>query len=202
MSRRKPRGLRPDEHELWSRDTKSANPMRPAKPSKGEPGRITLPGKQKPPPERSERPPVEPFRVGERASTALPNHDLAPALGDKLSKQPVAMDKKAHKRMSQGRLRPEGRIDLHGMTLDTAYGALTSFILSAQASGKRLVLVITGKGREVDDRDPIPTRTGILRHQLPYWLSRPPLSQAVLQVSEAHRKHGGAGAFYVYLRRR
>jgi DNA-nicking Smr family endonuclease len=28
------------------------------------------------------------------------------------------------------------------------------------------------------------------------------LGQAVLQVSEAHLKHGGSGAYYVYLRRR
>jgi DNA-nicking Smr family endonuclease len=29
-----------------------------------------------------------------------------------------------------------------------------------------------------------------------------PLAQAVMQVSEAHLKHGGGGAYYVYLRRR
>ncbi|WP_319637398.1 Smr/MutS family protein [Kangsaoukella pontilimi] len=194
--------MRPDEQELWSRIAKSANPMRSAKPDKGEPGKITLPGKAKPVPEKPRPEPIAPFRLGERASTALPPNDLSAPLGDRLAAQPVAMDKKAHKRMSQGRLTPEGRIDLHGMTLDTAHGALTSFILSSQAAGKRLVLVITGKGRKVESYDPIPTRTGVLRHQLPHWLSLPPLSQAVLQVSEAHRKHGGSGAFYVYLRRR
>jgi DNA-nicking Smr family endonuclease len=40
-----------------------------------------------------------------------------------------------------------------------------------------------------------------LRHQLPHWLSLPPLRAIVLQVSEAHLKHGGSGAFYVYLRK-
>jgi DNA-nicking Smr family endonuclease len=40
-----------------------------------------------------------------------------------------------------------------------------------------------------------------LRHQVPHWLRLPPLSQAVQQVAEAHLKHGGAGALYVYLRR-
>jgi DNA-nicking Smr family endonuclease len=43
---------------------------------------------------------------------------------------------------------------------------------------------------------------GVLRHQVPLWLRQPPLGQAVLQVSEAHLKHGGSGAYYVYLRRR
>ena len=29
-----------------------------------------------------------------------------------------------------------------------------------------------------------------------------PLSQIVLQATEAHLRHGGSGAFYIYLRRR
>ena len=53
-----------------------------------------------------------------------------------------------------------------------------------------------------DDTGPIPQRMGALRHQVPQWLRMPPLSHAVLQVTEAHLKHGGAGAYYVYLRRR
>jgi len=63
------------------------------------------------------------------------------------------------------------------------------------------VLVITGKGRDDDGPGPIPRRRGVLRHQVPQWLSRPPLGPAVLQVTPAHRKHGGEGALYVYLRR-
>ncbi|HMO09862.1 MAG TPA: Smr/MutS family protein, partial [Paracoccaceae bacterium] len=43
---------------------------------------------------------------------------------------------------------------------------------------------------------------GALRRQVPHWLRLPPLAQAVLQVTEAHARHGGAGALYVYLSRR
>ncbi|MEL6172865.1 MAG: Smr/MutS family protein, partial [Pseudomonadota bacterium] len=75
------------------------------------------------------------------------------------------------------------------------------FILDAQARGLRLVLVITGKGKNRDDQGPIPVRNGVLRHQIPQWLGMPPLSQAVLQISQAHQKHGGGGAYYVYIRR-
>jgi DNA-nicking Smr family endonuclease len=66
----------------------------------------------------------------------------------------------------------------------------------------RLVLVITGKGKPAPDHGPIPTRTGVLRHQVPHWLRMAPLGPAVLQVTESHLKHGGGGAYYVYLRRR
>lgn len=128
-------------------------------------------------------------------------HNLAPALADQINHAPVQMDQKAFGRLKRGKLRPEGRIDLHGMTLDRAHPALTGFIMDAHARGKRLVLVITGKGKRRDEGGPIPVRHGILRHQVPQWLAMPPLSALVLQISQAHISHGGGGAYYVYLRR-
>ena len=128
-------------------------------------------------------------------------HDLMPSLPDQIRKSPVQMDSKAFGRLKRGKIRPEGRIDLHGMTLDRAHPALTKFILGSHAKGRRLVLVITGKGKMRDEGGPIPVRHGFLRHQVPQWLSMPPLSAAVLQVSQAHISHGGGGAYYVYLRR-
>ncbi len=109
------------------------------------------------------------------------------------------MDRKAFMRMSRGKLVPEARIDLHGMTLAEAQPALVGFILSSHASARRLVLVITGKGRPADG-DAF-RRRGILRHQVPDWLRMPPLAGLVLDIREAHFRHGGAGALYVYLRR-
>ncbi len=109
------------------------------------------------------------------------------------------MDAKTHRKMNQGKLRPEARLDLHGMTLTAAQPELWHFILSCHAAGLRLVLVITGKGR--GDHGPLPTRPGALRHQVPHWLHSPPLSAVVQQVTAAHYRHGGEGAYYVYLRR-
>ncbi|MEM6938668.1 MAG: Smr/MutS family protein [Pseudomonadota bacterium] len=148
------------------------------------------------------QPPVSPLLLPDRRPKSKNRaHSLTPSLADQISKAPVQMDKKAFGRMKRGKLKPEGRIDLHGMTLDRAHPALTRFILSAHQNGKRLVLVITGKGKRRDDGGPIPVRDGVLRHQVPQWLSMPPLSSAVLQISQAHQSHGGGGAYYVYLRR-
>ncbi len=130
-----------------------------------------------------------------------PTHSLMPSLPDQVNRAPVQMDQKAFGKLKRGKLKPEGRIDLHGMTLDRAHPALSGFILSAHKSGKRLVLVITGKGKQRDEGGPIPVRHGVLRHQVPQWLSMQPLSSVVLQVSQAHLSHGGGGAYYVYLRR-
>ena len=110
--------------------------------------------------------------------------------------------KKAFRKLQKGQSKPEARLDLHGMTVSAAHDALITFVLSAHASGKRLVLVITGKGRRSHDHGPIPTPVGVLRHQVPQWLGSAPLAPFVLQVSQAHQRHGGGGALYVYLRRR
>jgi DNA-nicking Smr family endonuclease len=90
--------------------------------------------------------------------------------------------------LRRGRLDPESRLDLHGLTQDGAHRALLRFLLRAQSDGQRLVLVITGKG-------------GVLRSQLPLWLGQSDARVLVGGVQEAHVKHGGAGAFYVTLRK-
>lgn len=113
----------------------------------------------------------------------------------------VAMDKRAFTNLKRGKLEPEAKIDLHGMTLDRAHPELIRFILSSHARALRLVLVITGKGKARDEGGPIPVQHGVLRHHVPQWLQMPPLRSTVLQIAPAHRKHGGEGAFYVYLRR-
>ena len=133
--------------------------------------------------------------------TRKSTHDLAPSLPDQMRHVPVQMDQKAFGKLKRGKLKPEGRLDLHGMTLDRAHPALSRFILSSHKSGKRLVLVITGKGKQRDEGGPIPVRHGVLRHQVPQWLAMAPLASAVMQVSQAHISHGGGGAYYVYLRR-
>lgn len=144
---------------------------------------------------------VAPFEMGSRAKGRTSDNALMPSISDQVNKAPLRMDAKTHQRMRAGKLRPEGKLDLHGMTLDVAHPALTRFLLSAQADGKRLVLIVTGKGKAKPDHGPIPTRLGVLKHQVPQWLRLPPLSGVVLQVTEAHRSHGGSGAYYVYLRR-
>ena len=127
--------------------------------------------------------------------------DLAMDPGDALSARAPSMDRRTYERMRRGRLEPEARLDLHGMTAERAHAALTRFVLSAHGRGLRLVLVITGKGRTGGDAAHAPHRAGVLRNALPHWLSQPPLAGHVLDARPAHARHGGAGAVYLYLRR-
>ena len=147
-----------------------------------------------------EPPRLPSFTLGEKARKTV-IHNLAPSLAESLDHAPILMDAKAHTRMRRGKLQPEARIDLHGMTLAEAHPELIRFILNAHAAGCRLVLVITGKGKLKPDTGPIPQRQGVLRHQVPLWLRQIPLSPCVLQIAESHLRHGGAGAYYIYLRR-
>ena len=195
MSRRKPRSLRPEEKELWEKVARTARRTAPEKLTKAAAEELiaeptatkNASGKELT---------LRPFEIGSKAARNL--HPAA--VGPSVNRAPK-MDVGRFQKLRRGKLKPEARIDLHGKTAADAQADLTSFLFRAHASGKRLVLVITGKGRSSDDSGPIPSRPGVLRRSLPQWVSRPPLSSIVLETTEAHLRHGGSGAFYVYLRR-
>ena len=83
------------------------------------------------------------------------------------------------------------------MTREEAFRCLTRFIAESQAAGRRLVLVVTGKGRGADG-----ISSGVIRRDAPHWLARPPNAARVLDTAPAQPRHGGEGALYVYLRKR
>lgn len=194
MPPRKPRNIRPEELELWNKVVKHAEPMHPERPAPAS--KPPAPIKQGP-----ARPPLKGFRVGETAPPRPAKHDIAPPIQEHVKQHAIQMDHKRFGQMKKGRIAPEARIDLHGMTLAQAHPALIRFILDSAAEERRLVLVITGKGKIRHESGPIPERHGVLRHQVPHWLHSMPLKPHVLQIAEAHVKHGGQGAYYVYLRR-
>ncbi len=109
------------------------------------------------------------------------------------------VDHRTHTRLKRGQMKIDARLDLHGMTQNQAYDALLSFIPRAHASGKRCVLVITGKGDR--DRQGLGKGTGILKQKTPDWLIDAPLERYILKVESARSNHGGDGALYVLLRR-
>lgn len=195
---KKPRGLNPDEEALWRLVAEQAEPLHPkrtpAKSSTAIPQSVRKPIK-------INKSGLRAFHIGEKAPHKDSAHDLQPSLAERIGQAPVHMDHKTFGKLKRGRLVPEGKLDLHGKTMAQAHPALNRFVLEAYADGKRLVLVVTGKGKHRDEPGPIPVPFGVLKHQVPQWLMMAPLRSAVLQVTEAHLKHGGSGAYYVYLRR-
>lgn len=199
MSRRR-RTLSDEEKDLWDQIRSRAEPLQKPRAPLPDPDPQPKP-KKRAKPVTPPRDPLPSFRIGAAAPNKPARDDLALTIGEQLNRRALNMDGKLHGKMTRGKLRPDARLDLHGMTMAEAHPELLRFILHAHEMEKRLVLVITGKGKDRDDGGPIPVRHGVLKHQVPHWLHQPPLRQIVLQVTEAHLRHGGSGAYYVYLRR-
>ncbi len=112
------------------------------------------------------------------------------------------MDRRNFNRLQKGQMPIDARLDLHGMTVEQAKLRLKSFLLNAHAGGDRVILVITGKGlRSGFDEFNRPNR-GVIREGLPQWVKDKALAPMIVQITPAHRQHGGDGAFYLYLRRK
>jgi DNA-nicking Smr family endonuclease len=177
MSRR--RELSDEERDLWTGVARSVAPLRRS-------GKIAKREETGTPVVR--KPPVP---AAGRARALAPQA-AAPAL--------VPLGRRLKQRVARGRDPIDARIDLHGHTQKQAHAALFYFLQRAQADGARMVLVVTGKGAARGRRDPGAER-GVLKRQVPMWLSLPEFRSFIVGFEDAHVGHGGEGALYVRLRR-
>jgi DNA-nicking Smr family endonuclease len=106
------------------------------------------------------------------------------------------LGRRERSQLSRGRKEIDARLDLHGMTQIRAHRALSGFLQRAHSDGLTFVLVITGKGKIGAESE-----RGVLRRQVPQWLSLPEFRSLVVGFEEAHVGHGGEGALYVRIRR-
>lgn len=105
------------------------------------------------------------------------------------------LDSKIFHQLKAGSLSVEGHLDLHGQNADQARDALMFFMRESYLTGKRVVLVIPGRGKNS------PGGLGILRTEIQSWLTREPLRRIVLAFCTAQPRDGGTGALYVLLRK-
>jgi len=204
------RGKRPRRHDgdedqrLWSMVTRQVAPLKKAKRRVGTPGAMAeadlaakpLQGRPADVDEKYrgvDAAGTEPFQPPTRPSR---KSDAAPPLTD--------IDRRRARKLGSGHTEIDARIDLHGMRQAPAHAALRAFLVSAQARGLRNVLVITGKGgarRQAEGSDDDGYERGVLNRVVPQWLAQPDLRAVVVGFGAAGRRHGGAGAYYVQLRR-
>lgn len=93
--------------------------------------------------------------------------------------------------LKSGSIRFEDKLDLHGLTIDTARTELCNFLNLAKHRGIRCVLIIHGKGRQAHNPP-------LLKNHVNNWLKQLP---DTLAFHSALPKHGGAGAVYVYIKK-
>lgn len=198
MSKR--RDVSGEEDALWREVVRDAKPVRRKKAARLS---EQVPAPKKSPPkltlvEREVRAPVKapPQPIG-----GLKAKHTTPIAG---------VDGGTAERLRRGKIEPDARLDLHGLTQDRAYATLLRFVQRGYDAGHRCVLVITGKGYGKGAAEPsemrgfvMPERSrgGVLRSLVPHWLEQPDVRRMVVGVQAAHQRHGGTGALYVYLRR-
>ena len=106
--------------------------------------------------------------------------------------QGIALSKKKIKDFNKGNIFIENKLDLHGFNLDEARNLLENFINQSIKNKNRVILVITGKGKEGE---------GTIKNNILSWLNSKDLRNKILAVNYAWRKHGGTGAIYILLRK-
>ena len=107
--------------------------------------------------------------------------------------QSLPQDRGNEKRIRRGQQTYSAALDLHGHSLDSAWAILPSFLSQQRRSGARCVLIITGKGKQGE---------GVLRRHFLQWLDTSQARDLISGYASAHNKHGGSGAWYVFLRAR
>ena len=110
------------------------------------------------------------------------------------------LEKNTLKKIKKGRLRIETRIDLHGFTIKESKEKVVEFILKNYKYKKRLLLIITGKGKRLPVSEGW-RGTGKLKENVPLWLSSVQLSKYILWFDSANPENGGEGALMIYLKK-
>ena len=95
-------------------------------------------------------------------------------------------------------------IDLHGYTLDAANKTIEDFINKAFLENVNKIIVVTGKGIHSDnEKDPYVSKDlSILKYSVPEFISNnPSLMSIINEITDAKIEDGGAGAFYIFLKK-
>jgi DNA-nicking Smr family endonuclease len=184
-SPRRKRNLSEDERALWESVAKQTKPLRKkpraARALAASPEAEAL---------AAAKPGPLPKPVPLAKMPRAPKPQLPPA-------PPLApIGRRERSQLSRGRKEIDARLDLHGMTQTRAHRALADFLQRAHGDGLTFVLIITGKGKMGAESE-----RGVLRRQVPQWLSLPEFRSLVVGFEEAHIGHGGEGALYVRIRR-
>ena len=97
------------------------------------------------------------------------------------------------------------KIDLHGFTLEEANRNISNFIKDSFNNETQKLIVITGKGNHSNNKDD-PYKSidySILKHSVPDFIkSNSDLMKLISNIEDADIKDGGAGAFYIYLKKK
>lgn len=160
--------------------------MRQTKPLSGK-GRVISP-----------RPELKKMTVREQAFEELLSSQMEFTLlysDEYLEGKVASLDEMLMNRLREGYMSPEAHLDLHGLNAEQAFEALRFFMRDAWFKGLRVVLLVTGRGKNS------PLGQSILRRKVQEWLTHEPFKRVVLAFCTAKARDGGPGSIYVLLRK-
>lgn len=96
------------------------------------------------------------------------------------------------RKLKRGQFRIEGEMDLHGLNVEAARQAISTFLPLCQSENRRCIRIIHGKGLSSRHKGPV------LKKMVNGWLRQ---RKDVLAFTSAQPKHGGTGAVYVLLKK-
>ena len=171
------------DHAAWAGFTQHIVPLPGKAPPLGKARSDRAPQSNRPAAPPSDAPPLPAPRATPRGADARarPNTAATPlAIGG----PPAGVDKATWRRFRTGKLAAPRKLDLHGMTAQRAFLALTSFLRTAHAEQVRCVEIVTGRGTGEG--------SGVLRREFPLWLNRPDIRPLVLGAAHPHAANTGA----------
>ena len=105
------------------------------------------------------------------------------------------VNRQVAKQLHNGQFSIQGHIDLHGLAVESAREAFENFLKESIDAGKRMVLIIHGRGLSSPAKP-------ILKTNVIKWLTTGLWRKWVMAFTSARLCDGGAGATYVLLRKR
>ena len=115
---------------------------------------------------------------------------------DKLPNKDTKIDKKLSFKIRS--------IDLHGYTLEEANKTIENFIIKSFQENINKLIVVTGKGtHSQNEKDPYVSKDlSILKYSVPEFISNNKyLTKIIYEMKDAKIEDGGAGAFYIFLKK-
>ena len=104
------------------------------------------------------------------------------------------VNREVAKRLHNGEFSIQGYIDLHGLSVESARETFENFLKESTNTGKRMVLIIHGRGLSSPQKP-------ILKTKVMKWLTTGHWRKWVMAFTSARLCDGGAGATYVLLRK-
>ena len=95
--------------------------------------------------------------------------------------------------------------DLHGFSLDEANKQVKDLIFQAYNNKINKLIIVTGKGlHSQNEKDPYVSKNlSILKYSVPeYIMSDKELMNMINEIKEANIEDGGAGAFYIFIKKK